>query len=100
MIKISLPTIMSKLLNISEKSYYRWKKKDHSKLIDLIETHFTKEELQEFLETGKIEKQEIIKKLSFDELKNIKEFKRQLISDEIKRMQEKIEELKTLENIQ
>ncbi|WP_419673060.1 hypothetical protein [Aliarcobacter butzleri] len=31
-------------------------KKDHSKLIDLIETYFTDDDIQEFLDTGKIKK--------------------------------------------
>lgn len=48
--------IMSKLLGISEKSYYRWKKETHIKLIDLIEKHFDENDLIEFLETGKISK--------------------------------------------
>lgn len=46
--------VMSKLLDISEKSYYVWKKKSHTKLIELLEKYFTEEELEEFLETGEI----------------------------------------------
>jgi hypothetical protein len=67
---------MSKLLNISENGYFRWKKKDHVQLINLIETYHTKEELQEFLETGKIKKQDRLNELleterKYKELKNI-----------------------------
>jgi hypothetical protein len=46
--------VMSNLLEISENSYYRWKKKDHIKLITLIEKYFTTKDLQEFIEIGKI----------------------------------------------
>lgn len=48
--------IYSKLLNISEKSYYRWKAKDHIFLIKLLEKYFLDEEIEEFLLTGKIQK--------------------------------------------
>ena len=48
--------LMAKLCQISENSYFRWKKKDHSKLIDLIETYFTDEDINEFMETNKIKK--------------------------------------------
>jgi hypothetical protein len=63
MTKITLPTIMSKLLEISENSYFRWKKKDHVSLICLLEKYHTKEEIKEFLETGKISKMERIDEL-------------------------------------
>lgn len=46
--------VMSNLLEISENSYYRWKKKDHIKLITLIEKYFTTKDLQEFIDIGKI----------------------------------------------
>ena len=45
---------MAKLLEISENSYFRWKKKDHVKLINLIEKYFTLEQLQEFIDTNRI----------------------------------------------
>ena len=51
--------IMSELLGISEKSYYRWKKETHIQLIDLIEKHFDENDLIEFLKTGKISKFEM-----------------------------------------
>ncbi|MDD5406979.1 MAG: hypothetical protein PHE73_08595 [Sulfurovaceae bacterium] len=53
--------IMSRLCNISDKSYYVWRKKSHIKLIMLIEKYFTKKDLEEFLSTGKISKYEGIK---------------------------------------
>ncbi|WP_323589152.1 hypothetical protein [Aliarcobacter butzleri] len=48
--------LMANLCQISENSYFRWKKKDHSKLIDLIETYFTDEDINEFIETNQIKK--------------------------------------------
>lgn len=56
---------MAKLLEISENSYFRWKKKDHKILIELIEKYFTNDELVEFLNTGKIEKLEILNSLLY-----------------------------------
>lgn len=50
--------IFSELLEISEKSVYRWRQKDHTRLLDLLDQYFTKEDLQEFLEYGTIEKLE------------------------------------------
>lgn len=55
--------IYSKILDVSEKSYYRWKSKDHTVLIKLIEKHFSDSDLEEFLQTGKIKKFEEIEDL-------------------------------------
>ena len=52
--------VMSNLLEISENSYYRWKKKDHIKLITLIEKYFTTKDLEEFIQSSKINKFENI----------------------------------------
>lgn len=48
--------IYSKILEVSEKSYYRWKSKDHPILINLLEKYFSDDELKEFLNTKKIQK--------------------------------------------
>ncbi|MCG3668315.1 hypothetical protein L5F24_09930 [Aliarcobacter butzleri] len=50
--------VMATLLEISENSYYRWKKKDHIRLVNLIEKYFTIKDLEEFLETEKISRLE------------------------------------------
>ncbi len=60
--------IISKFCDISEKSYYVWKNKSHIKLINLLEQYFSQKELEEFLETGKIYKQELIKEIDSKEL--------------------------------
>jgi hypothetical protein len=63
--------IISKLCNISEKSYYVWKNKSHTTLIELLERYFTKDELDEWINTGKIEKFELIRKIKLEDLKKI-----------------------------
>jgi len=57
---------IKKLLDISDVSYYRWKKE--RPIFDLLEAYFTKDELNEFLETGKIEKFEAIKNKTKEEI--------------------------------
>jgi hypothetical protein len=52
---------MSQLLEISEKSYYVWKKKTHTKLINLLESMYSKGDIDEYLMYGKISKFEILK---------------------------------------
>lgn len=44
----------SKILEISEKSFYRWKSKDHRLLVSLIDTYFTEDDIKEFIKNGKI----------------------------------------------
>lgn len=58
----NLRATMSQLLEISEKSYYVWKKKTHTKLIKLIEDTFSEKDLKEYLSSpnGKISKFELL----------------------------------------
>ncbi|NOQ32116.1 MAG: hypothetical protein GQ570_13450 [Helicobacteraceae bacterium] len=58
---------IKKLLQISDVSYYRWRKE--RQIFDLLETYFVKEELEEFLKSGKIEKFDLIKDVDKDTLK-------------------------------
>ena len=60
--------IMSKILETSENSYFRWKKKDHVILVNLLEKYFTKEDLKEFLVAGKITKFENLKLIEMIEV--------------------------------
>ncbi|RXJ68653.1 hypothetical protein CRV08_07480 [Halarcobacter ebronensis] len=46
--------IVSRLCEINERSYYIWKNKTHTILIDLLEESFTEEELLVYLETKEI----------------------------------------------
>lgn len=98
--------IYSKILDISEKSYYRWKAKDHKTLVLLIEKYFTDKELEEFLNTGRIKRFEAkqnndyllnksiklykminskltpkAKKVFFEKLRNLKSYKIEDISN-------------------
>jgi hypothetical protein len=52
-----------KILDISKNSYWNYKKQERP-IISLLEKYFTKEELEEFLSTGKIENFELIKGIS------------------------------------
>jgi len=52
-----------KILDISKNSYWNYKKQERP-IISLLEKYFTKEELEEFLSTGKIENLELIKGIS------------------------------------
>ncbi|MFA6138229.1 MAG: hypothetical protein WC667_09095 [Sulfurimonas sp.] len=56
------------LLFKSPNTYYKWKKENRP-IIALLETYFTKEDLEEFLETGKIGK--------FEEINRIEDFKKE-----------------------
>lgn len=56
----TLTQSLAELLEISEKSVYRWKTKDHIKLMLLLDKYFTKEDLEEFLKYGVVEKLEIM----------------------------------------
>lgn len=52
-------TLMSTLFGFSAPTFYSWKKEQRP-IINLLDKYFTKEDLVEFLETGKIEKLENI----------------------------------------
>ena len=59
-----------KLLKISDVSYYRWRKE--RKIFGLLEKYFTTKDLEEYLKTGSIDKQEIVKDLSMKDLEELK----------------------------
>ncbi|MDN5086889.1 hypothetical protein O8C74_07385 [Aliarcobacter butzleri] len=78
---------MAKLFSTAEGTYYKWKKENRP-IINLLAKYFTKEELEEFLTTGEISKQELTKNLSVNEIQ-------ELIKDgHNKKILEQIEELK------
>lgn len=58
-----------KLLDISDVSYYRWKQ--DRPIIPFLEKYFTDLEITEFIESGKIERLELIKDKSVKDLKKI-----------------------------
>ena len=61
--------LMSKLFGYSTQTYFNWKKEmDKRPILLLIEKYFSKEELETFLRTNKIEKLELIKNYSLEEL--------------------------------
>jgi hypothetical protein len=62
--------VIAKLFDIHPKTYYKWRKENRP-IIELIDKYFTKEELNEYLETNRIQ-----------ELEEFKDFKKLKLSDE------------------
>lgn len=54
---------IAELIGNNDKTIYRWKKEGRP-IISLLEKYFTKEDLEEFLETGKIQKLDNLKLLN------------------------------------
>jgi hypothetical protein len=77
---------MAGLFSTAEGTFYKWKREQRP-IISLLEKYFTKEELEEFLRTGGIEKMEIVAGLSLEDLKLIRENKEVIIKfQEIKQL--------------
>ncbi len=53
------------ILSISDKTYYNWKKEKRP-IISFLEKYFTEEDLEEFLNTGKLEKLEYTQEITKD----------------------------------
>lgn len=78
--------IMAGLFSTAEGTFYKWKNEGRP-IISLLEKYYTKEELEEFLETGKIEKMQIVTGLSLEDLKLIRENKKVIVKlQEIKQL--------------
>ena len=60
--------VMAKLFDFNATTYYAWKKQSRP-IIFLLESYFSKEELEEFLEHGSIARYDLIKDLSLEQLK-------------------------------
>lgn len=58
-----------RILGVSKNSYFNYRKQDRP-IMELLEKYFSKSELEEFLTTREIKKQELVKNLSLEELKN------------------------------
>ena len=48
---------IKQILDIADRTYYNWKR-EQTPVLSLLEKYFTKEDLEEFLETGTIERME------------------------------------------
>ena len=82
--------IYIKLFQFSRPTYYKWKR-ENVPVIALLEKYFSKEELQEFLQTGSIQKQENMQKLNIlqkkEEIdKNLFNFKLMMLSNSGKQL--------------
>lgn len=60
----------SKLLQNTVRTISNWKN-EHRPIINLLEKYFTKEDIEEFINIGKIEKLELIKNIDIEELKTL-----------------------------
>lgn len=81
--------LMSKLFGYSAQTYFNWKKdKDTTRpIMNLMDKYFTKEELEEFLETGTITKMDAVAGLSLEDLKMIRENKEVIVKlQEVKQL--------------
>lgn len=59
--------IFSDILGCSVSGFYKWKKQNR-RIIDLLENYFSLQDLNEFINTGKISKFELIKDIDLEEL--------------------------------
>lgn len=61
---MKIEILMSKLFGYSSQTYFNWKKDEKNRpVISLLSKYFTKKDLEEFLESGKIQKMENIQHL-------------------------------------
>ncbi|MFX4277176.1 hypothetical protein ACOL3G_04725 [Aliarcobacter butzleri] len=66
--EIGFKKIVCNLMGITVRSYSNWANKGRPIISFLEKGYLNKNELQEFLDTGKIKKLDLIKKYSFEEL--------------------------------
>ena len=62
---MKLEEIYMELFNFSRPTYYKWKR-ENIKVIKLLEKYFSKEDLEEYLETGKVSRYENLDNLDSD----------------------------------
>ncbi len=62
---LKLEEIYMELFNFSRPTYYKWKR-ENIKVIKLLERYFSKEDLEEYLETGKVSRYENVDNLDSD----------------------------------
>jgi hypothetical protein len=86
---------ISKILGIARRTYFHWQKdEDKCFAINLFNKYFTKEELEEFIETGKILRCDLAKDIPLEDLKNFDNLKhRLLVSAEIAKKKQEIKDL-------
>ena len=86
--------LVSNLLGISEKSFYRWR--GERKIFSLLEKYFTNNDLQDFLENDRIEKLELIKDKTTDDIKKLLQVENN--QSIIEKIEKKKQEIRNLEN--
>lgn len=91
-IVMTFEKIVLKLMCFSRNTFYVWKREKRP-IIKLLNKYFTDIELEEFVLTGKINKQELVKDLSIEDLESISSLKQELIKKEIELHKQRLEEL-------
>lgn len=82
------------LFGFTRQTWSKWKKEERP-IVRLLEDNFENEEIEEFLLTGKIQKYELIKDFSKEQIENLlSNNKRNQIENQIAQKIQEIEELK------
>jgi len=61
-------TLIEKFFAFTRQAYYKWRREDRP-IVQFVEKYLSDQDVEEFLETGKIEKFDLVKNFSVDELK-------------------------------
>ena len=61
-VTMTFKEVMAAIFSTAEGTFYKWKRENRP-IISLLETYFNKEELEEFLKTGKISKMETLNRV-------------------------------------
>jgi len=79
--------VIADLIRNDPKTIYRWKKQNRP-IINLLEKYFTKQDLEEFLQTGQVKKMENLKEAQTTNTKNGYTLTLDLTNEQIKKLEE------------
>jgi flagellar biosynthesis protein FliP len=81
---------VAELMSFSSNSYYVWKKEERP-IILFLHKYLSEADIQEFLKTNKLEKLDLIKDVSIEELRAFKEKgKKQYLTEQINKKKQEI----------
>jgi predicted flavoprotein YhiN len=87
--------MIAEFLGNSERTILRWKEENRP-VVNFLEKYFPEQYIEEFLNTGKIEKLELIKDLSAEEIKELKTNQnKSQAAEQIAQKLKEIDELRT-----
>lgn len=92
-------TVIAPLFGMTSQGIGKWKKENRF-IILFIEKYLSEEDIKEFIENRSIKKFDLINKMSVDEIINLKNFKEQLIKDEITVIEKRLAKLKNDLNVE